>query len=67
MVTWLNLDELAKYSKTPKSTLYKLLRARKVPSHKLGRGYRFDRDEVDAWIKSVGKDQSGPARSRRAQ
>jgi excisionase family DNA binding protein len=54
MTTWLDLDELAKHLKTPKSTLYKLVRAGTIPGHKVGRSYRFDRDEVDAAIKSGG-------------
>lgn len=54
MATWLDLDELAKHLKTPKSTLYKLIRAGVIPGHKVGRSYRFDRDEVDASIKAVG-------------
>lgn len=58
MTTWLNLDELARYLKTPKSTLYKLTRAKKIPGHKLGRSYRFDRDEVDSWIKEGGLEKS---------
>ena len=64
MTTWLNLTELTKYLKTPKSTLYKLVRAKKVPSHKIGRSYRFDRDEVDTWIKKGNKQQPKRKRSR---
>jgi excisionase family DNA binding protein len=52
MTTWLDLDELAKHLKTPKSTLYKLVRAGTIPGHKVGRSYRFDRDEVDTAIRS---------------
>ena len=51
MTTWFGLDELGEYLKTPKSTLYKLLSRGQLPGHKLGRRWRFDRDEVDAWIK----------------
>lgn len=53
MTTWLNLEELAEYLKLPKSTLYKMAGAGKVPGHKIGRSYRFDRDEVDASIKKT--------------
>jgi excisionase family DNA binding protein len=63
MTTWLNIDELTSYLKAPKSTLYKLTRAKKIPGHKLGRTYRFDRDEVDSWIKRGGLDQ--PTKRRR--
>jgi excisionase family DNA binding protein len=52
MTTWLSLEDLAKYLKTPKSTLYKLLNRDELPGHKLGRSWRFDRDEVDARIKA---------------
>lgn len=51
MAVWLSLDDLAEYLKKPKSTLYKLAQRRKLPGHKVGRSWRFDRDEVDAWIK----------------
>lgn len=51
MVTWLSLNDLAHYLKTPKSTLYKLLSAGRLPGHKVGRSYRFDQDEVDALAK----------------
>jgi len=54
MATWLDLDELAEHLKTPKSTLYKLVRAGTIPGHKVGRSYRFDRDEVDGAIKRSG-------------
>ena len=66
MTTWLNLDELANYLKAPKSTLYKLTRARKIPGHKLGRNYRFDRDEVDSWIKRGGLQQDAKQRRKRS-
>jgi excisionase family DNA binding protein len=65
MTTWLNLDELAQYLKTPKSTLYKLARDKRFPAHKLGRSYRFDRDEVDSWIKGGGMAKPAPKRRRK--
>lgn len=58
MAEWLSLDELSKYLKIPKSSLYKLIRVEGLPGHKLGRGYRFDREEVDAWVKGRGVKRS---------
>jgi excisionase family DNA binding protein len=52
MATWLDLDELAQHLKLPKSTLYKLVQRGDLPGHKVGRAWRFDRDEVDVWIKA---------------
>ncbi|MBU4199862.1 MAG: helix-turn-helix domain-containing protein [Verrucomicrobia bacterium] len=51
MVTWLSIDDLAHYLKTPKSTLYKLLSSGRLSGHKVGRNYRFDRDEIDELVK----------------
>lgn len=46
----LTMDELAAYLKVPKSSLYKLVQAGKVPGTKVGRHWRFSRDTIDAWL-----------------
>ena len=51
MTAWLDLHDLTKYLKMPKSSLYKLVQQEKLPGYKVGRGWRFDREEVDKWIK----------------
>ncbi len=75
MATWLDLDALTKYLKMPRSTLYRLVQRKDLPGHKIGRAWRFDRDEVDAWIKMgvkrqpVSKKGSGrdkPSKSNKA-
>ena len=65
MTEWLDLDELAAYLKTPKSSLYKLVQAKKIPGHKVGRSWRFDRDEVDTWVKRAGNSGNRKQRRRR--
>lgn len=54
MAIWLDLDQLEEYLRVPKSTLYRLAQQGRIPGHKVGRAWRFDREEVDAWIKSGG-------------
>jgi excisionase family DNA binding protein len=54
MAIWLDLDQLEKYLHVPKSTLYRLVQQGRLPGHKVGRAWRFDRDEVDEWIKQGG-------------
>jgi excisionase family DNA binding protein len=46
----LTIDELAGYLKIPKSSLYKLVRAGKIPSHKIGRHWRFGKRAIDQWL-----------------
>ena len=52
MVDWLTIEEVASYLKKPKSTLYKLVVARRLRGYKVGRSWRFDRAEVDSWVRS---------------
>ena len=46
----LNIAELARYLKVPKSTLYALVREGRIPSHKVGRQWRFRRECIDRWL-----------------
>lgn len=59
MTEWLTLEEVAKYLKTPKSTLYKLCRRGVLEAHKLGKRLLFDREEVDRRIRSLKKKGPG--------
>lgn len=45
------------YLKVSRSTLGDWMKKGKIPYSKIGRSPRFDRDEIDQWIKS-GKRQS---------
>lgn len=60
MAIWLDLDQLEKYLRVPKSTLYRLAQQHRLPGHKIGRAWRFDRDEVDEWIKRGGSKPGAP-------
>ncbi len=46
----LDIEQLARYLKVPKSTLYVLVRQGKIPSHKVGRQWRFRREAIDHWL-----------------
>jgi len=67
MATWLSLDELAAYLKLPKSTMYKLVQRGVIRGSKLGKVWRFDREDVDSQIKALGKKASGSVLSRDAE
>ncbi len=54
----LTIDELSKYLKIPKSTVYKLCQEGKVPGQKVGRHWRFHKEVIDSWIKE-GSSASG--------
>lgn len=52
MATWLTLEELARYLKKGRSTIYRMARDGLLPAQKVGRTWRFDQDEIDRWVKN---------------
>lgn len=48
----IDIEELAEYLKIKKQTIYNWLSERKITGIKVGGVWRFDRKEVDAWLKS---------------
>ena len=50
----LTLSEVSTFLKVPKSTIYKLARERRLPGHKVGKHWRFVREEIEAWVQNVG-------------
>jgi excisionase family DNA binding protein len=52
MKNLLDVDDLAKYLKLQKQTIYNWLNQRKISGIKIGGVWRFDKAEVDKWLKS---------------
>ncbi len=50
---WLSLEEVAAYLGIKKDTLYKWIYRKHIPAHKVGRLWKFKKEEVDAWIRSA--------------
>ncbi len=54
----IDIDELAEYLKLKKQTIYNWLSAGKISGIKVGGVWRFERKEIEAWLKTkrrVGK------------
>ena len=49
----LTIPEMADYLRVHKLTLYRLIKAGKVPSFKIGSDYRFMRSAIETWIKDL--------------
>ena len=49
--TLLTIDELADYLGLKKQTLYNWLNKGKISGIKVGKVWRFDKGEIDAWLK----------------
>jgi len=55
---WYSVDEIADYLGVKRDTLYKWIERKRLPAHKLGRLWKFRKEEVDKWIKA-GKAAAG--------
>lgn len=49
---WLTIDELAEYLKMGRTKLYRMTQEGSIPASKVGNQWRFDREEIDQWMKS---------------
>ncbi len=49
---WLSVEELTVYLGIKRDTVYKWITRRNMPAHKVGRLWKFKREEVDDWVRS---------------
>lgn len=47
---WLCVDEVASYLGVKRDTVYKWIERKGLPAHKLGRLWKFRRNEIDEWV-----------------
>jgi excisionase family DNA binding protein len=46
----LDADQVARYLKVDKFTVYRLISQKKIPAFKVGNQWRFKRKMIDAWL-----------------
>lgn len=61
---WLSVDEIADYLGLSRDTVYTWISGKGMPAHRVGRLWKFKREEVDAWVTSGGaaRDNDNPKR-----
>lgn len=50
MDKWLTLEQIADYLQMSTSSIYKKVQANKIPAYKVGRQWRFKKEEIDRWV-----------------
>ncbi|MDX9963873.1 type I restriction-modification system subunit M [Desulfobacter postgatei] len=48
---WLSVDEMAEYLGVRRYTIYRWINDKRMPAHKIGRLWKFKKDEVDTWVR----------------
>jgi excisionase family DNA binding protein len=51
----MTVKEVAKYLKVHPTTIYRLLKDRKIPAFQIGSDWRFNREQIDAWMVELEK------------
>ena len=59
---WLSVEEIAHHLGVSKESIYRWLERGKIPSHRVGKLWKFQASEVDAWVKDGGAEEA-PAKS----
>lgn len=51
---WLSVDEISQYLGVSSDTIYRWIDKQAMPAHRMGRLWKFKRDQVDAWVEAGG-------------
>lgn len=49
---WLSISEICQYLGVSSDTIYKWIEKKNMPAHKIGRLWKFKKNEVDDWVRS---------------
>ena len=49
---WFSVHEIAEYLGIKRDIAYKWISEKHMPAHKVGRPWKFKKEEIDKWIKS---------------
>jgi len=47
----MTIEELARYMRVSRFTVYRLAKSHFIPGTKIGRQWRFQKEEIDQWVK----------------
>jgi excisionase family DNA binding protein len=48
---WLSVEEICLYLGVKRDSIYKWIREKGMPAHKIGRFWKFKKNQVDEWVK----------------
>jgi excisionase family DNA binding protein len=51
---WLSISEICKYLGVSNDTVYKWIDKHDMPAHRMGRLWKFKKEQVDAWVEDGG-------------
>lgn len=62
---WLGVEEITEHLGVSKDTVYAWISRRNMPAHKVGRLWKFQKTDVDDWVKAGGASDDGDTQAAR--
>jgi excisionase family DNA binding protein len=53
MTTVMTLDQVAEFLHVHPSTVYRLLKEKRIPAFKVGSDWRFNMDSIEKWVRKL--------------
>lgn len=63
---WLSVDEIANYLGVKRDTIYKWIERKGMPAHKVGRLWKFNKTDVDHWVREGDPNSQGLTHNNKA-
>lgn len=51
---WVSVEAVAEHLGVAKDSIYRWIERRRLPAHRIGRIWKFQLSEVDAWVRAAG-------------
>ena len=55
MAEWMTVKQVAEYLQMSDDKIYDMAKKGELPAVKIRQQWRFDKDEIDNWLKSMGR------------
>ena len=55
MDKWMSTNQICEYLSISRDTVAKWIKNKGMPAHKIDRIWRFDKEEIDEWMRNNGK------------
>lgn len=61
---WLSVNEIGKHLGVSSDTVYRWIDRHDMPAHRMGRLWKFKKDEVDEWVRKGGESETSGEHER---